>query len=381
MSPAVPRLLQLVLSQVAIGVPLPFGVRDAQGTLLLAKGQVVNDDAHLAELFDRGVYADADEVQRAQRQLQPLDAGKATRKLTLIDRWEQLIWQLDGVLKSVAEPGLPERVGVLSEALLALQRRDPDIGIYTAMRQDPKRLATYGLTHSLYAAMACGLAASRLAWSEADSSRIVSAALTMNLSIIELQGRMATQGGKPTAPQLERLRAHPEAAVAALAAAGITDSLWLEAVAQHHERPDGAGYPRGLTAPAELGMALRQADVLLAKISPRADRAPLPIQQAHRDLFADGGGGPFATALIKEFGIYPPGDFVRLKSGELAVVVRRGATAMLPEVAAITDRNGTPIIEAPRRDTSRPEYAIVGLVADKRLVLRVPPERFYGLPE
>ena len=55
--------------------------------------------------------------------------------------------------------------------------------------------------------MACGLAAARLAWSDAETKRIVSAALTMNLSIVELQGRMATQGGKPTAPQLERLGA------------------------------------------------------------------------------------------------------------------------------------------------------------------------------
>ena len=381
MNPTVPRLLQLVLNQVAIGVPLPFGVRDAQGTLLLAKGQVVSDDAHLAELFDRGVYVDADEFQRVQQHLQPSGPANLARRLTLIDRWEQLIWQLEGVMRSVAEPGLPERIAALSAALLALQRRDPDIGIYMAMRQDPKRLASYGLTHSLYAAMACGLAAARLAWSEAETTRIVSAALTMNLSIIELQGRMATQGGKPTASQLERLRAHPEAAVAALAAAGITDTLWLHAVAQHHERHDGAGYPHGMAAPVELAIALRHADVLLAKITPRAERAPLPIQQAHRDLFADGGGRPFATALIKEFGIYPPGDFVRLKSGELAVVVRRGATAMLPEVAAITDRSGTPIVATPRRDTSRPEYAIVGSVPDKRLVLRVSPERFYGLPE
>ena len=381
MNPTDPRLLQLVQSQVVVGVPLPFGVRDAQGTLLLAKGQIINDEAHLAALFDRGMYADADEVQRAHQQPLATSAAASTRRLTLIDRWEQLIGQLEAVLRSATEPGLPDRVAVLSAALLALQRRDADIGIYMAMRQDPKRLATYGLSHSIYTAMGCGLAAGRLGWSNTDTSRIVSAALTMNLSIIELQGRLAMQCGKPTTTQLAQLRAHPEVAAASLAAAGISDSLWLETVAQHHERPDGAGYPQGLSAPAELATALRLADVLLAKISPRADRAPLPIQQAHRDLFADGGSAPFATALIKEFGIYPPGDFVRLKSGELAVVVRRGANAMQPEAAAITDRNGTPIVAAPRRDTSRPEFAIVGPMLDKRLVLRVPPERFYGLPE
>lgn len=380
MNPTGPRLLQLVQSQVAIGVPLPFGIRDAQGTLLLAKGQLVDDAAHLAVLFQRGVYADADDVQRAQQQPMAASSRASSRRLTLIDRWEQLMSDLDGVLRSTAQPGLPDRIGVLSAALLALQRRDPDIGIYMAMRQDPKRLETYGLTHSIHTAMGCGLAAGRLGWSEPETTRIVSAALTMNLSIIGLQGRLATQGGKPTTTQLALLRAHPEEAVAALTAAGVSDTLWLDAVAQHHERHDGTGYPHGLSAPAELAIALRQADVLLAKISPRADREPLPIQQAHRDLFAEGGGA-FATALIKEFGIYPPGDFVRLKSGELAVVVRRGATAMSSEVAAITDRDGKPIVAAPRRDTSRPEFAIVGPMLDKRLVLRVPPERFYGLPE
>ena len=381
MNPTNPPLVQLVQSRIRVGVPLPFGVRDAQGTLLLAKGQVIKDETHLATLCERGVYADADEVQRAQRQAVAPSAGTSTPRLTLIDRWEHLLGQLDAVLRSAAEPGLPDRIAVLSAALLSLQRRDPDIGIYLTMRQDPTRLATYGLTHSVYTAMGCGLAAGRLGWSDTDTTRIVSAALTMNLSIIELQGRLAMQDGKPTTAQLAQLRAHPDAAAAALAAAGISDNLWLEAVAQHHERPGGAGYPHGLSAPAELATALRLVDVLLAKISPRADRAPMPIQQAHRDLFAEGGGAPFATALIKEFGIYPPGDFVRLKSGEMAVVVRRGANAVQPEVAAITDCNGTPIVAAPRRDTSRPEFTIVGPMLDKRLVLRVLPERFYGAPE
>lgn len=42
---------------------------------------------------------------------------------------------------------------------------------------------------------------------------------------------------------------------------------------------------------------------------------------------------------------------------------------------------GSPRVAALRRETAKPEFAIVGPVADKRLVLRVPPERFYGLPE
>lgn len=371
------RMLRLVQRQILVGKPLPFGVRDEQGHLLLAKGQVVADDTHLAALLDRGAYVDAEEM----RVLRQAAVAKPARNLTLFDQWEQMIWRLDGLLRSASEAGFAARVAELAGALLALQRHDPDIAIYMTMRQDTKRLSIYGLMHSLYCAMACSLAAARLGWSEDETLRIVAAALTMNLSIIELQGRLATQGNKPTEKQFERLREHPQAAVAALIAAGVADSLWLDAVAQHHERRDGKGYPAALTTPSELAVALRQADVLLAKISPRAEREPMPIQQAHRELFADDGGGPFAAALIKEFGIYPPGDFVQIKSGELAIVVRRGATAMVPEVATITDRQGMPTVNTVRRDTARPEFAIVGKPTDKSLVQRLLPERLYGLAE
>ena len=376
MNPPGLRLLRLVQRQVIVGQPLPFGVRDEHGKLLLAKGQVVENDAQLEALFERGVYADAEEVRALQQAAQP-DA--AARKLTVFDHWEQQIWRLDRVLKSTEEPGLPERVAELTGALLALLKRDPDIGIYLAMRQDPKRLSVYGLTHALYSAMACALAATRLGWSEADTQRLVSAALTMNLPIVELQGRLATQGNKPTEAQFERLRAHPHAAADTLAAAGVADADWLAAVRQHHERRDGSGYPTATKDVAPLAVALRLADVLLAKVSPRSGRPARPIQQAEREMFAEAGGDPFAAALIKEFGIYPPGDFVLLKSGEMAVVVRRGPTATTPEVAAITDRKGMPVTSSVRRDTAKPEFAIAGPAPDMALALRVPPERLFGL--
>jgi HD-GYP domain-containing protein (c-di-GMP phosphodiesterase class II) len=377
MNPPGLRLLRLVQRQVVVGQPLPFGVRDEHGKLLLAKGQVVEHDAQLAALLERGAYVDAEEARAVFQAAQAADP--AARKLTLFDLWEQLIWRLDRVLKSVDEPGLPERVRELADALLALLQRDPDVGIYLAMRQDPKRLSIYGLTHALYSAMACALATARLGWSEAETQRLVSAALTMNLSIVELQGRLATQGNKPTETQFERLRAHPAEAADALAAAGVTDADWLNAVRQHHERRDGGGYPTGTRDVAPLAVALRLADVLLAKVSPRSGRSALPIQQAEREMFAEAAGDPFAAALIKEFGIYPPGDFVLLKSGEMAVVVRRGPTATTPEVAAITDRKGMPVTSSVRRDTAKPEFAIAGPAPDKSLALRVPPERLFGL--
>jgi hypothetical protein len=107
----------------------------------------------------------------------------------------------------------------------------------------------------------------------------------------------------------------------------------------------------------------------------------LPIQDPARQMFGEARGSSAAAAIIKEYGIYPPGNFVQLASGELAIVIRRGATAHTPLAAAITDRAGMPTVHTVRRDTAQPAYAIKALAPVSALALRVVPERLYGLAE
>ena len=371
------QLLRLVQAQVRLGEPLPWGVRDEHGKLLLARGQVIASDAQLAALLERGASVDIEEVRAAASG----DSNAARRPLSLFAQWEQLLWQLDRLLRGIAEPGFVERVDALVQQIETLTLRDPDIAIYLTVRQDPKRLSIYALAHSVHCALVALLMARRLGWEAGRTRTLMRAALTMNVAILELQGRMAAQGAPPTATQMDLIRAHPAQGVAMLEAAGVTDADWLQAVAQHHERADGSGYPAGLGEVGELPTVLRYIDVFMAKMAPRALRAPLSAQLAARQLFQESGGAPASAAIIKEFGIYPPGEFVQLKSGELAVVVRRGADARTPLAAAITDRQGMPQVNTVVRDTARADHAIAALAPQRNLVLRVPPERLFGLPE
>jgi HD-GYP domain-containing protein (c-di-GMP phosphodiesterase class II) len=370
-------LLRMVSEQIQVGVPLPFGVHDEHGKLLLAKGRVVANESQRQILIGRGLYVDHDESAAGE---EATGAAGAKLKTTLFDLWKQTTARLDTLLNSIDKADFAARCDSFAGLLIGLIERDPDIAIYHSVRQDPQRLSLYGLAHALHCALVCQLAGSRAGWPAGRLRSLVKASLTMNLSIVEVQGRFATMG-RLNDVQLDQIRAHPQEAANRLRAAGVTDPDWLQAVLEHHERPGGGGYPQNLDTLCEQASMLRMADVFMAKISPRTERPALPILDAARQLFAEAQGSPLAAAIIKEYGIYPPGNFVQLASGEMAVVIRRGATAHTPVAAAVTDRNGIPVVRTLRRNTAEPAFAIKSLVPDSALLMRLPPERLYGLVE
>ena len=373
------QLLKLVQNLVRLGEPLPWGVRDEHGNLLLAQGHVVANAAQLTAILERGAFVDVEEVKAAAKRTAEAEQQRL-RPVSIFTLWERVLWQLDRLLRGHEEPGFPARADELARHIVSLVDRDADIAIYLAVRQDPKRLSIYGLAHAVHCSLLCLLMGRRMGWDADKVLTLMKAALTMNIATLDLQGRMAVQGVPPTPGQAAILAEHPAKSAEILRAAGVDDDEWLQAVVQHHERPDGSGYPAGIKERTDLAQALRHVDVFMAKISPRAIRAPVTIQMAAREMFQQD-QGPMSAAIVKELGIYPPGEFVKLKSGEHAVVVRRGANTSTPIAACITDRSGMPVINTVVRDTAKPEFAIVSTVVDKGLVLRMPPERLYGLPE
>lgn len=377
--------LATVRDLIVIGQPLPFHVHDALGRRLLAAGQTVLGDTQLGSLLERGAWVDASEAAVVrQKQRAPANGGdpllSTYREPTLFDRWEKLVWDLDTVLRRVlAGQDQVQAITTLAEQLVAQVDRDVDVALFVTIRHNEPRYALYALTHALHAATVLVVLGRQLGWPDERVLGLVCGALTMNVSILELQAHMAMQPDPPTAKQKQVIRAHPEASAALLQAAGVTDEAWLGMVRRHHERPDGTGYPASAAGSDDLSHALRVADVLTAKISPRAIRPALPIQQAARQLFQEERGGPLATGMIKALGLYPPGDLVQLKNGEIAVVARRGQTATTPLVASLTNAQGQPVATTLQRDTARPEFNITGAAGERKGLSRVLPERIYGL--
>lgn len=373
--------LEQVSHLMAVGEPLPFRVFDALDRLLLNEGQKILADSQLAALVERGAWVERAAMARveAARAATSAPAAPTGRALSLFDHWEQAVWQLDRLLKAVvAGQHAAAELTEFSAGVDALVDRDPDVALFLAHRQEDRRFALYPLTHAIHCAVLCRLASVQAGWSAPRPSLLVSAALTMNASTLDLQAQMAEQKEPPGRKQLDRIRAHPHASANMLRAAGVTEPAWLEAVRDHHEVPGGSGYPAGQAEVSEEARLLRYADVYMAKITPRALRAALPPRVAAAQLFQQSGGDALAVALIKTVGVNPPGTLVQLASGEVAVVIRRTANAAAPIVSTLSDRHGRPVPASARRQTQDPAFALTPKPVDPAPFARVLPERVYG---
>ena len=347
--------------------------------MLLTKGYVVDTENQLDQLLQRGAFVDIEEAKLYEQGERPPEEKKVVVPPNLFGLWGKTSEDLRTLLSHLEDkPDFVSQLHLFALHILKLLDCNVDVGIFRAVRQENQQHFYYGYTHCIHTAVLGVLLSRYLHWPQERLMSLLKAALTMNLSILELQGQMAAQDVPMKDRQRAEIQAHPEKSVALLKKLGVTDADWLTTILQHHEHVDGTGYPSQCTNVSEMAIALRVCDVLMAKISPRALRAALSPQDAIRQLYREDKGGPISTAIIKEFGIYPPGDFVKMASGELGIVVQRTANAKAPIVAAITDTAGHPVTSTVRRDTSQAGFAITGTHSDPAMLKRLPPERLYG---
>ncbi len=365
--------LSTVKHLVQPGVPLPFNVRDADRTLLLARGHVLEAQAQIGALFSRGALVDIDEL------LSRGDVVRQAPREQLPQLWAGCLSQVGEALRADPGPGYEGALDDASAPVQALIERDPDLAIFQVMRRGAGADTAYGVHRSLQTAITGHLVAQRLGWDPTQCARLFKVALTMNISMLELQGKLARQMHPPTPQQRVELQSHPMRSVRLLQQAGIEDEAWLEAVLHHHEQEDGAGYPSGRTAVSELATLARRADVYTSKLASRSTREALSADQAGRQMFMQDPGHPMTAALVREFGIYPPGCYVRLSSGETGIVVARGATISTPVVACLTSPSGALLSEPQRRATDAKTSAVVGVVGDTQLPQTLPMDRLAAL--
>jgi HD-GYP domain-containing protein (c-di-GMP phosphodiesterase class II) len=185
----------------------------------------------------------------------------------------------------------------------------------------------------------------------------MAAALTMNISMIALQDKLYSFRHPLNEKQRSEILNHPERSVDMLEKCGVRDEVWLHTIIQHHELLDGSGYPQAekesdITQPSRV---ITLGDLYGAKISNRSYRKPMLPTTALREIFTNQGqriDPIMSKILIKNLGLYPPGSFVELGNGEIAVVTRVASDARYPVVCSVVGANGKRLAKPAVRDTS-----------------------------
>lgn len=99
-----------------------------------------------------------------------------------------------------------------------------------------------------------------------------------------------------------------------------------------------------------------------------------------RELFTRRGtdfNDKLTRLFINELGIYPPGVYVWLANGELAVVIGRSEDIKSPLVASIKRSDGNMHPSPVKRSTDNPEFAISHL-CDPKDKIRINSSQLWG---
>lgn len=121
-----------------------------------------------------------------------------------------------------------------------------------------------------------------LGMSIADVERISLAALFHDLGKERVDQRILQKPGSLDPLEWEQIKRHPVWSVQVLKRARFSDDLVMEVVEQHHESPDGSGYPKGLKEDQihPFSRLVKICDVFEALCGIRPYRAPFTPKQA-----------------------------------------------------------------------------------------------------
>ena len=156
---------------------------------------------------------------------------------------------------------------------------------------------------------------------------------------LALPAEVLSKPGPLTGEETALVHTHPEAGAELLVEANISP-LVRSVIREHHERWDGAGYPRGLKGDQihELARIASVADVYDAVTSERP-YSPARPAAVGCDVIAEGAGTAFDPQVVDAFLAlvprYPVGSEVTLRDGSPAVVVDASPPDLLVRVAAV----------------------------------------------
>ena len=350
------NLVRIAPGALVIGKPLPWDVFDADGNVLLRQGYIIHSDAQVEQLYERGQFKPV--APRPRKPEQQIDE----RPCNPFAEYAELLATLEATLSAVTSQAPSAKTRLLGAArmLERICKQAPDatlalVHLYSVNPNIYEQTLFYGIL-SHFIARQFNLEHKR-------TTSLVVSALTANIALIPVTDQLNASSHVLTTEQRAVIRKHPERAVEALQATGISNARMLQCIMQHHEKADGSGYPAGLTGSDILPEAeiLALAERYVAMITKRAYRDRMNVVAARKLLRALGNDQfrpAIPKALLEILSDYPPGVLVRLANDEIGVVKTRPEGHRGAVVSTIISPRGQRYTGTFERNTHEPEYAI-----------------------
>ena len=107
-------------------------------------------------------------------------------------------------------------------------------------------------------------------------------------------------------------------------------------------------------------------------VTSQAHRPALAANAAFKIIYAQRGkqlDSQMTDTLIKVMGIFPPGSYVKLANGEIAVVAHHGPTPTAPIVYSFINPRGQAVNVYAKRECAHAEFAIKEVVIKSKVVV------------
>ena len=224
-------------------------------------------------------------------------------------------------------------------------KRNPDALVLFSTLKEREDLIDKALHVSVYMVALARF----LEMSEEDLEMAGLVGLLLDVGKLKIPSEVLAKRERLTPDELVLVRSHVTHSVAILeTTAGISPEV-VRAVAMHHERYDGSGYPKSLRG-GELGLIPSIAglvDTFVGLTSKRPYASPVAPSNA-LNMLHKWRGTAFHPTLVEQFirciGIFPVGAVVELNSGEVAVVIAQNLEKRLqPRIMVVRDAAGNPL--------------------------------------
>lgn len=328
------------------GGPLPSGWRRGRDSYVsvLSRREKLLPEAHSVSEFDRQVESSVEVLGQTFQ-----DASQRKRL-----NWGNIL--------------------AMSEAHLEQLREDLDLVVAFGNRGIG---SDYPCRHSLQTALLASAIGTVMGLSRKDLLDLSTGCMIHDVGMVRVLGLIEEAGSLSHAARLEVMK-HPIFISDLLSRAPHVTFAAKMVAYQMHERLDGSGYPSRRSGPQvhPLARIAAVADVYLALISARTQRAPLLPYQAIEQILVATRQGKFdpaaVRALLHVISMFPVGSAVRLSDGRVARVVRSNPLDYSrPVVEATVSQCSNPWTEFVDLSQVR-EVTIIEALADRDLPSGVP---------